>query len=749
MSESTPCPSCGAPLRAGEPCPRCMLERGLAAETPGFTAAGPWQPPSIEELARQFPNLDILELIGRGGMGAVYRARQKQLDRIVALKILPPDIGRDPAFAERFAREARALARLNHPGIVTLYEFGKTDADLYFFLMEFVDGVNLRALLAGGRIAPREALAIVPQVCDALQYAHDNGIVHRDIKPENILLDRRGRVKVADFGLAKIVGQEESLGGDSSSTLAMTEAGKVIGTPNYMAPEQIGQPTEVDHRADIYALGVVFYQMLTGELPAEQIKPPSSMVRIDVRLDEVVLRAMEKDRSRRYQQASQIRTEVEALSQPPAIPAPAGFPTETPRSAAVTQTAGEPRRLYGWWVAWLIHATGAFLIISVALFMAPKFVRIYNEFNVKLPTMTVITLATIQFLKWGWPLLLIPLLADGFICWTLRRWSSRALAWTAFVMLGMVFIGATGAYALYSSMIVLVQVVQPAPMASGATALKPGEWVERVLYDAGAGSNCFLCLSTGAISSPRAGGETDDQLDADARSVDADLVCGNQNEVGGKRTNALTMLDGVALFGTDIDRSDLNDNQIPQILAAAAPHNLNQCAIQAAGDKAQLYLFRTRHGQMGLLQTVAVASDPNCVRIRYGLFGSAAPATEISHGTEAADVAPVVVRTDPVSGTYDVAPGVREVHVTFSKPMMDQAWSWATAWQGSSPEIIGTPRYEADHRTATITVKLDPGKTYGWWINSDNFRNFQDTDRHPAVPYLLIFQTRSGPTSKE
>ena len=230
-----------------------------------------------------FPQLEILELIGKGGMGAVYKARQRELDRIVALKILPPGIGQDAAFAERFTREARALAKLNHPGIVTIYEFGRADG-LYFFLMEYVDGVNLRQLLAGGRVSAREALAIVPQICDALQYAHDQGIVHRDIKPENILLDRRGRVKVADFGLAKIVGAESSfgvppLGGSGAADAdrlkpelqtSLTAAGKIMGTPQYMSPEQVAAPGEVDHRADIYALGVVFYQMLTGELPGKK-----------------------------------------------------------------------------------------------------------------------------------------------------------------------------------------------------------------------------------------------------------------------------------------------------------------------------------------------------------------------------------------------------------------------------------------------------------------------------------------------
>lgn len=255
-------------------------------------------------------------------MGAVYKARQVKLGRIVALKILPPSVGEDPAFAERFTREAQALAKLNHPGIVTLYEFGETNG-LYFFLMEFVDGVTLRQLLEGGRVAPREALAIVPQICDALQYAHDQGIVHRDIKPDNILMDRRGRVKVADFGLAKIVGDQSAIterakGGDAgvsaSGGITLTDAGKIMGTPSYMAPEQVETPAEVDHRADIYALGVVLYQMLTGELPDKRLEPPSRKVQIDVRLDEVVLRALEREPGRRYSKASVLKTHIETIA---------------------------------------------------------------------------------------------------------------------------------------------------------------------------------------------------------------------------------------------------------------------------------------------------------------------------------------------------------------------------------------------------------------------------------------------------
>jgi len=299
------CQNCQAPLADDAPhglCPACLMKVALATATgagqekPGFT------PPGIAELARKFPQLEIIELIGCGGMGAVYKARQKELDRIVALKILPPGVGNDDAFAERFTREAKALARLNHPGIITIHDSGQADG-LYFFLMEFVDGVNLRQLLATGRVSPREALAIVPQICDALQFAHDQCIVHRDIKPENILLDRRGRVKVADFGLAKLVGERASL----------TDAGRVMGTPAYMAPEQARHPDDVDHRADIYALGVVFYQMLTGELPGKRIEPPSKKVHIDVRLDEVVLRALEKKPELRYQQVSEVKTSLEAF----------------------------------------------------------------------------------------------------------------------------------------------------------------------------------------------------------------------------------------------------------------------------------------------------------------------------------------------------------------------------------------------------------------------------------------------------
>lgn len=259
-----------------------------------------------EQLAGKFPQLEIIELIGRGGMGSVYRARQKSLQRMVALKIIRPEINAKPGFADRFVREARALAQLNHPNIVTVHDFGQI-GDLYYLVMEFIDGVNLRQMLVNRQMAPRQALEIVPAVCDALQFAHDHGIVHRDIKPENILVDKAGRVKIADFGLAKLLNSEPDV-------TNLTGTNQLMGTRNYMAPEQFERPTEVDHRADIYSLGVVIYEMLTGELPMGRFALPSQKVQLDVRLDEVVLHTLEKEPGLRYQRVSELKTDVQTIS---------------------------------------------------------------------------------------------------------------------------------------------------------------------------------------------------------------------------------------------------------------------------------------------------------------------------------------------------------------------------------------------------------------------------------------------------
>jgi len=272
----------------------------------GPQRAGVFEPPSAGRLAELFPGLEIIELIGVGGMGAVYKARQSGLDRLVALKILPEEFGHDVKFALRFTREARTLAKLSHPNIVSVFEFGNVE-DTYYFLMEFVDGSTLRDVVSAGQLAPEHALGIVPHLCDALQYAHDKGIVHRDIKPENILIAVDGVVKIADFGLSRILGNE-------SQDEMLTGTHQVMGTPRYMAPEQFESSRGVDHRADIYSLGVVFYEMLTGELPIGRFAAPSNKAQIDVRLDEVVLRTLEKEPHRRYQHASQIKSDVQSIT---------------------------------------------------------------------------------------------------------------------------------------------------------------------------------------------------------------------------------------------------------------------------------------------------------------------------------------------------------------------------------------------------------------------------------------------------
>jgi len=322
---------------------------------PAFTAPAP------AELARHFPHLEILQLLGQGGMGAVYQARQTKLDRLVALKILPSESGRDPAFAARFQREARALAQLSDPHIVAVHDFGDAGG-LYYFLMEYVDGANLRQLMKSGPLPSAKALPLVGQICDALQYAHGQGIIHRDIKPENILVDRRGRVKIADFGLAKLLGR-------TTPDQPLTASMQVMGTWHYMAPEQIETPLQVDHRADIYSLGVVFYEMLTGGLPLGRFALPSQRAPIDARLDEVVMRALEREPERRYQQINEIKTAVESIASPGLLPPTAVFSAASEVLVVDEQTIR--KQLRGPAHGWLTNTTNllAMLVCCLAMLM--------------------------------------------------------------------------------------------------------------------------------------------------------------------------------------------------------------------------------------------------------------------------------------------------------------------------------------------------------------------------------------------
>lgn len=237
------CPSCEAEIPEGAPlglCPACVLKEAVV-ETGDASETIPhlWEPPTVQEVAAAFPDLEVMELIGCGGMAAVYKARQTRLDRTVALKLLPKAMAQDAGFRERFEREGRMLAKLSHPNIVGVHDFGESGG-FHYLLMEFVSGVNLRQAMQAGRFTPEQALKLVPEVCSALQFAHEAGVLHRDIKPGNILLDTQGRVKIADFGIAKMIGATAPM----EATLTMTGA---LGTPQDMAPEQIENPREVDY----------------------------------------------------------------------------------------------------------------------------------------------------------------------------------------------------------------------------------------------------------------------------------------------------------------------------------------------------------------------------------------------------------------------------------------------------------------------------------------------------------------------
>lgn len=278
-----------------------------------------WAPvksyPTPVELTQMMPGglyqFDLF--IGQGGMGAVYRGHQLRLGRPVAIKILHQDHGTDYAYAERFRREAQALAQMNHPNIVSVHDFGVVGEYLYY-VMEFIRGIDLHQRLCSGSLTPVQATEILVRICDGLTYAHSKGIVHRDIKPANILLADDGRIKLADFGLAKRF--------DSRATM-LTQTNMAMGTPDYAAPEQYDAKAEIDPRADIYALGVVFYQMLTGQLPRGAWQPPSAMLGCDPRIDAIITRALKPDRNQRQSTAEEFKMELLSAFQPLAEPASA------------------------------------------------------------------------------------------------------------------------------------------------------------------------------------------------------------------------------------------------------------------------------------------------------------------------------------------------------------------------------------------------------------------------------------------
>ncbi len=988
------------PTAPGGICPECMLKAGLAIQTEGPGGTGPHgtkvvhPPPTPAEIASLFPQLEILECLGRGGMGVVYKARQPRLNRLVALKILARDKEQDARFTERFTREAQALARLNHPNIVTVHDFGEAGGHCYL-VMEFVDGLNLRQLLQTGKMKPEQALTIVPKICEALQYAHEQGIVHRDIKPENILLDKSGRVKIADFGIAKILG-------DEAGQQTLTGAKDAVGTPHYMAPEQIEKPQTVDHRADIYSLGVVFYEMLTGELPLGKFQPPSKKVQVDVRLDEVVLHALEKDPERRYQHASEVKTQVETIvatstgDRSPKVDESVRRALRTPARGLIA--AGVLQLLFslgllafgivvaredGDVVAYAGIGFVAVLFMAFAAIVlrgAAGMMKLRNyPFSVVTSVVAAVTgpgaLLGLPFGVWALVELIRPevraafaanrppsgsnatlapgkmdfarsqvkgpaigLVVTGVLDWVLMalvciivglKSAGGLPIWLPFLAMalssciiyaglkfmqlerrGVVIFGSVlallvspgnliglplGIWALVAlnrrevreafeanrqradktnlsvpptaqradhfwRFIVIVFLVIPTLGLLSSIALKNyiktggnpqppikydyiGQaWfpqgdsiaitsVERTekqmtvkghynlvshdsatlaLYVTSTNQSGFsedaqqsMQISKGpgdfelsdfhlvpglphvsmyadgkpfaglyfgtkaealeesaagwiTNAAPAAGAssvEPSDLREARAKLAELRVDYSGQNhavqealarvkeleQMTKEEPNALADLREAKAHLAEL-RVDYSDQNHAVQEALARVKELEQMTKEEPNASAEL---REVKAHLAELRVDYTEQNPRIqealARIKVLEQNRVAP---VETSPTLAEQPPVVVETQPVSGVRDVDPGVAEIRVRFSKEMADGSWSWSTAWENSTPESIGEPRYESDHRTCVLKVKLEPGRTYAWWLNSNKFKNFTDLAGRPAVPYLLIFQTK-------
>lgn len=296
-------PALEPPLRSAElfptPAQRLNSPARADAEADAPTDAGPAQ-----KLGPQIPGYACVQLLGRGGMGEVWKAKQASLDRTVAVKLLSPTLAVEPDFVRRFERESTALAALAHPHIVSVFDRGSANGHWYF-VMEYVEGRSLRDRVAEKKPDHTELLRLLAEVARAVEYAHQKGVVHRDLKPENILVDHTGRAKVADFGLA---GMSEV--GRSSLTMSSV----AMGTAHYMAPEQRRDAKKVDGRADLYSMGVMLYELLTGELPLGRFPAPREKVpELDRRLDDMILRLLEQDPAKRPARASDVADLLEKL----------------------------------------------------------------------------------------------------------------------------------------------------------------------------------------------------------------------------------------------------------------------------------------------------------------------------------------------------------------------------------------------------------------------------------------------------
>jgi len=336
-----------------------------SSEHVGFIA------PLPTDLIPLFPGYEIQGLIATGGMGAVYRAVQKSLDRTVAIKILPLELSKDAAFCAGFEAEAKAMARLNHPNLIGVYDFGEVNGMLYI-VMEFVSGESLYHSSYAAAINPAEVIRLITAICDGLTHAHKNGIIHRDIKPSNILLDLNGQPKIGDFGLARPIERK------------LEQGEEIFGTPHYTAPEVVDQPHSVDHRADIFSLGVMLHELLTGKLPAVDPRPASTIIRCDPRLDTIIRRATQPLPAARYASAAEMAADLRAISASKVPTGPRTGPMPTARRTPLRRKYPQKKKN---------SSKGSPLLLLLVLAAAAGayfYLTNYNQAPVPFPSKTIV-----------------------------------------------------------------------------------------------------------------------------------------------------------------------------------------------------------------------------------------------------------------------------------------------------------------------------------------------------------------------